>query len=149
MNRFPRVIAALCMSGLLASCASGADKIKPAYVSPLQYQDYSCKQLRGELMRVSRKVNEISGVQDKTASNDSVAMGVGLVLFWPSLFFISGSDNHVELAQLKGEYDAIEQTAIQKECDVAKEMDAARKMEEDRRAKQAQEEQAAHKTNNQ
>ncbi len=87
-------------------------------------------------MRVSRKVNEVAGVQDRTASNDSIAMGVGLILFWPSLFFISGSDQKVQLGQLKGEYDALEQIAIQKNCNVAKEIDAARKMDEDRKAAQ-------------
>lgn len=88
------------------------------------------------MLRVSQKVSQISGVQDKTASNDSVAMGVGLILFWPSLFFISGHDQHVELGQLKGEYDALQQVAIQKDCDVVKEIEAGRKMEEERLAKQ-------------
>lgn len=90
-------------------------------------------------MRLSRKVNEVAGVQDKTASNDSAAMGVGLILFWPALFFIEHSDQHVQLAELKGQYDALEQTAVQKNCDIVKEMEASKKMQEDRIAKQAAE----------
>lgn len=129
-----KALGIIACSILLAGCASKADTIQPTYVSPLQYGDYSCKQIRAELGRVSRKVNEISGVQDDTASNDAVAMGVGLVLFWPSLFFIAGSDQKVQLGQLKGEYEALEQVAVQKDCNIANEVAAARKMAEQRKA---------------
>ena len=110
----------------LTACADHSDKIQPSYVSPLQFSDYNCSQIKGELGRVGRKMNEVAGVQDKTASSDSVAMGVGLILFWPSLFFIDNSDQRVELARLKGEFDALEQTAIQKNCTVAKEIQSVR-----------------------
>jgi hypothetical protein len=132
---------------LLTACADSSDKIKASYVSPLQYSDYSCSQIRAEIGRVGRKMSEAAGVQDKTASNDSAAMGVGLVLFWPALFFIDNTDNRVEVARLKGEFDALEQAAIQKNCTVAKEVEAARKAEEARRAAlKAQKENS--KTNN-
>ncbi len=114
---------------LLASCAQKSDKIQASYVSPLQYQDFSCQQIRGEISRVGRKMSEVAGVQDKTASNDSAAMGVGMVLFWPALFFIDSTDQRVELGRLKGEFDALEQAAIQKNCAVAKEIDEIRKVE--------------------
>jgi len=46
-------------------------------------------------------------------------MGVGLVLFWPSLFFIRGDrETRAELARLKGELDAIEQMSIRKNCGI-------------------------------
>ena len=46
-------------------------------------------------------------------------MGVGLVLFWPSLFFIKGDGaTAAELGRLKGEMDAIEQASIQKNCGI-------------------------------
>jgi hypothetical protein len=129
MKAITRAITMTCVAALLTACADHADKV--------QYQDYSCKQIRQEMMRVSRKVNQVSGVQDKQASNDSAAMGVGLVLFWPALFFLAGHDQHGELAELKGQYDALEEEAIQKNCDVEKEIKAARKAEEERKAKQA------------
>jgi hypothetical protein len=129
-------ILAVCLS--VTACADHADRVQAAYVSPIQYQDFSCKQIRSELMRVSRKVNEISGAQDKQASNDAVAMGVGLVIFWPALFFISGHDQHIELADLKGQYDALEEAAIQKNCDVAMEIQEAKKMAAERSQQQQQ-----------
>lgn len=132
---------------LLAGCASKAQDVKSAYVSPLAYQDYSCKQIRSELGRVVRKVNEMSGAQDKKASTDSVAMGVGLVLFWPALFFISGSDHKTELAQLKGEYDALEQIAIQKNCNVAAEIQESRRLQEEREKERETEQKQAESRN--
>lgn len=102
---------------LVAGCASSTDKIGTAYVSPLTYSDYNCKQVGAEMARIGRRASELTHNINKNASGDSVAMGVGLVLFWPSLFFIDGdSPEAQEYARLKGEYNAAEQASIQKEC---------------------------------
>ena len=105
----------------LVGCASSPDKMTAAYVSPIQYQDYDCKQIGAELTRVSRRAQELYGQLDKTASNDGAQMAVGLVLFWPALFFLEGGDGPeaAEYSRLKGERDALEQIAIQKQCDPA------------------------------
>ena len=40
-----------------------------------------------------------------------------MVPFWPALFFMAaGSDKQAELSRLKGEYDAVQQAAIAKDC---------------------------------
>lgn len=131
-----KTITALMLSSfLLASCASSADNISAQYVSPAQYQSYNCNQIRQEMQTVSRRVNEIAGVQDSQATKDSVALGVGLVLFWPALFFMIGKDKEEELGRLKGEYEALEKVAIQKECNVAAEIEEARRLREEREAK--------------
>ena len=70
-HRLYRFVHLASATAILAGCAAHADKIQPAYVSPLQYSDYSCKQIRMEMTRISRRVNEVAGVQDKQASNDS------------------------------------------------------------------------------
>jgi len=87
-----------------------------------------------EMQRVSRRVNEIAGVQDSHRTKDSVALGVGLIVFWPALFFMIGKDKEEELARLKGEYEALESAAIQKDCTFTEELEAARKMEEEQNA---------------
>ena len=115
------VVVGACAS-LVAGCASTSDKISSTYVSPLTYANYDCDQIRMELTRVSAKVQEVAGSQNKQAKNDKVAMGVGLVLFWPALFFLAGSDKKDELANLKGQYDALGTAAIEKKCAVANEM---------------------------
>lgn len=122
-------IAGLCACSLfLSGCAASSSSISAQYVSPLTYQHYNCRQIRQEMERVSRRVNEVAGVQDAQRSKDSVALGVGLVLFWPALFFMIGKDKKEELGRLKGEYEALEQAAIQKECSsVIQELEAARR----------------------
>ena len=48
-----------------------------------------------------------------------MATTVGVVLFWPALFFIAGDGpKAAELGRLKGEMDAIESAAIQKKCGI-------------------------------
>jgi hypothetical protein len=102
----------------ISGCSQKAAQISPVYTSPLIYQHYSCEQIRQELFRVKNKVMEISGQQDATASKDAVALGVGLVIFWPALFFMMGGEKKHELGRLKGEYEALEKCAIEKECNI-------------------------------
>ena len=101
----------------VGGCASGSDKIAASYVSPLQYESYSCSQLGEEAQRVSARAATVSGVQDQKATNDAIATGVALVVFWPGAFLISGNDQTAaELGRLKGEFDTIEMVAVKKNC---------------------------------
>jgi hypothetical protein len=99
------------------ACASTSDKIGAQYVSPIQFSSYSCAQLAQEAQRVSSRVAHLSGVQDQKATNDALATGVAIVVFWPAAFLIGGNDqNTAELSRLKGEFEAIEQASTQKNC---------------------------------
>ena len=111
---------ALVLGNFLLGCATAPEKLPTSYVSPLQYKDYSCDQIGMEMQRVSRKVAELRGTLDKEASTDTAQMGIGLVLFWPALFFLEGGDgvNASQYSHLKGEFEALEQVAIQKECGI-------------------------------
>lgn len=104
---------------MTTGCASNSERITASYISPLQYQNYSCAQLGEEAQRVSSRVAQVSGVQDQKASNDAIATGVAIVLFWPAAFMIGGNDqNTAELARLKGEFEAIEKASVQKNCGI-------------------------------
>lgn len=109
-------LAALLTTGLYA-CAHSSDQIAAQYVSPLVYENYDCRQISAEYERINRRVHQLAASIDKNARGDSIAMGVGLVLFWPALFFIDGdSPEAAEYARLKGEYEALEKVSIQKSC---------------------------------
>jgi hypothetical protein len=117
MHIFVRSIAATGLFAALAGCASTADKIGPQYVSPLQFSAYGCDQLSLEAQRISARVAQLSGVQDQKATNDAIVTGVAIVVFWPAAFLVGGNDqNTAELSRLKGEFETIEQVAIQKKC---------------------------------
>ena len=115
-TRMIRAVSTLLILTFLTACATPPDKISASYVSPLQYQGYTCDQIDQELTRVTNAVSEVTGQQDKEASKDAVAMTVGLFLFWPALFFLAGEDKEQELARLKGEYEALQDIAKHKEC---------------------------------
>lgn len=68
-------------------------------------------------MRVSGRVNEMTGKLNKNRENDNVTTTAGIILFWPALFFLGGTkEQEAEYAKLKGEYNALEQVSIQKKC---------------------------------
>jgi len=104
----------------LAACASAPEDIKTTYISPVQYQNYDCNQISMEITRVNRRAADLQASLTKKADNDSAQMGVGLILFWPTLFFLEGGDGPEaqEYARLKGEREALESAAVQKRCGV-------------------------------
>lgn len=103
----------------VGACAKRADQITAAYVSPLQYENLNCVQLGEEAQRVSSRAQIVAGTQDEKATRDSVAMGVGLIIFWPALFFVGGNDQQTaELARLRGEMEAIEVATNRKQCGI-------------------------------
>ncbi len=112
-NKF---IALFLLLSFSAGCSTSPDRISASYVSPYQYQNYSCDQVSEELLRVNQKVMEITGKQRGEATKDALAMTVGLVIFWPALFFLIGEDKKEELSNLKGEYEALQRIAISKRC---------------------------------
>ena len=115
-----KYVALSAATAVLAGCASSAKDIASVYVSPLQYQSFSCDQLKAESMRIQTRYVDLGGRLDKSAENDKALMGVTLLLFWPAAFALGGNKAlEAEYARLKGEYDAIQQANIQKSCSPA------------------------------
>jgi hypothetical protein len=104
---------------LVAGCAKDASQVGATYVSPILYDAYTCPQLAEEAQRVSSRAQQAAGIQDEKATNDKIAMGVGIVIFWPAMLMTKGNDeNTAELARLRGQMDAIEQASIKKKCGI-------------------------------
>lgn len=112
-----KFVAALSGVAFLSACASQPEDIQATYVSPNLYANYTCSELLEERERIVARVSSASAAQSDKATNDAVATGVGLILFWPAIFFLaSGTDREAELASLKGNYDAIDQATIKRKC---------------------------------
>ena len=120
-----RIVSLAVVCGLLAGCADAPNKIAPTYVSPMQYSNLDCDQIRAEMLRVSAQVRILVGKQQKKHKNDQVAMGVGLIVAWPALFFLIGGDKKEELAEMKGEYEALEAAGTARKCAVIDEVRAS------------------------
>ena len=102
---------------LVTGCAHKSADIAATYVSPVEYEGYSCRQIGAEASRVSARVSELTGIQDQKASDDAGTTAVALILFWPAAFFVNGDGgNATELARLKGEMEALEKVSVQKNC---------------------------------
>jgi hypothetical protein len=106
---------------LVTGCASSPDKIDAAYVSPVKYQSYQCDQVATEMDYVGHRTTKLYHRLEKERTADNWQMGIGLVLFWPSLFLLEGGDGPeaAEYAQLKGEYEALRETSVSKQCHIA------------------------------
>lgn len=113
-----------CASGIvaaagtaLAGCATSSSDIRPTYVSPLQFQGLTCPQIAAEMERVSRRANEVAGIQDANRTQDQWVTAATVVLFWPAAFFIKGDgQTAAELGRLRGEFEALERAGIEKNC---------------------------------
>ncbi len=106
----------------LGACAS---TVKPAYVSPTQYQSLNCQQLQAEYNRIQHYID--NGVQ--TPKRTGVGVGVGLGGGWgkggwgfgPSISVNMGQSmntKNTELANVLGQQDAIVQAAKFKGCPI-------------------------------
>jgi hypothetical protein len=101
----------------LAGCASKSSDIKAAYISPVGYQKYTCDQLQREARGVSKRAAIAAGQQDKAHKNDAVKTAVGVVIFLPVVLLNEGDGQKAnELANLKGQMNAIQEASVQKKC---------------------------------
>ncbi|SDX05354.1 hypothetical protein [Nitrosomonas communis] len=107
----------LCITLTQYGCSTASKNISASYVSPLQFQAYDCDQLSSEAQRIQTRVNQLSGRLDTAATNDKWIMTAGLLLAWPAFFALGGTkEQEAEYARLKGEYDAIHQSAVVRKC---------------------------------
>ena len=111
------VCALLALSLITTGCATASKNISAQYVSPMAYQQYDCEQLAAENARISNRVNQLAGRLDTAAANDKKIAGAGAILFWPALLALGGTkEQESEFSRLKGEHDAVQQSAILKKC---------------------------------
>ena len=102
---------------MVSACASKSSDISASYVSTMQYQSYTCDQIAAEARNVSARASQAMAAQDNKAQGDTTKMAVGMVLFWPTLFFLKGdSESAAEVARLKGEMEALEKANVEKGC---------------------------------
>jgi hypothetical protein len=117
--RWGKLSVAAITAAQVGACATYADKIAPSYVSPVLYENLTCRQLGEEATRVAQRAAQASGAQDAQANKDNVLTAVTIVVFWPAAFFVGGDrQNAAEVARLKGEMEAVEQASIKKNCGI-------------------------------
>ncbi len=113
-----KIILASALIVLLGGCASHSTDLHATNVSVLAYKDMSCKELLATVTANTNEIEELARSIDKTADDDQAQAVLGAILFFPALFALEGGDGPAALrfSQLKGEINAIEQSAILAEC---------------------------------
>ena len=114
-----KLTTAIFMMTILVGCAQKADNVRGTYTSSVLYERLSCQELVQEGWTVSNRAHTVAGLQNRHRTEDEVAITAGVLVFWPALFFSHGNNaTTAELAQLKGEMDAIEAASRAKNCGI-------------------------------
>ncbi len=102
----------------VAACASNPDKLGTQQVSSYKYINYNCTQLSMQLDNKNARLSSLYTQLKKERDADEIQVGVGLLLFWPTLLFVEGGDGPeaAEYSRLKGEVQAIQEVMINKSC---------------------------------
>ncbi|MCG7391294.1 hypothetical protein MHY87_00020 [Microvirga sp. ACRRW] len=118
IHTFAALAAALSLTA--AGCASRSESVTASYVSSAAYSSYSCRDLSLEAQRVSSAAAAAAGAQDSQHTRDVVATTAALVIFWPAAFFVGGDNaKTAELANLRGQMQAIEEASVRKKCGIS------------------------------
>jgi hypothetical protein len=127
------IITAACVASIAVSgCAQKSKNIEPSYVPASNYENMSCRQIAAEAHTVSVRAQKVSGVQDKKAKGDAIKTGVAIVVFLPVALFIRGNKETAgEIANLKGQLEALEKVSIAKDCNIEFRPQAAPEAEEE------------------
>lgn len=114
MKTTPLLVAAAAVI-LVAGCAKRPESIAPSYVSALPYQSLSCSQLAEEMARVNAAYTTAAQQQNDAADGDAV----GVIFLGLPTSTLSGGNVAAQVASLKGQQEALQQTAIRKNCSTA------------------------------
>lgn len=114
----PPRLAALSLAALVAcGCASRSTEIQPLPVSAADFALWRCDALHDEIDRVQQRAADVAYAVDARAGNNVIALGLGVMVFWPALLAMRpDGPEALELARLKGRFDALSAAAAAQPC---------------------------------
>ena len=88
-------------------------------MSAVTYKHLTCEDIGVEVHRVIDRAVEVAKMVDARSSEDDFKMAMGMIVFLPPLFFIEGNGPEAtEYAALQGQYEALKEISLQKQCDI-------------------------------
>jgi len=96
----------------ISGCAKSPESIAPAYVSPVSYEGWTCRQLGLEHKRLTAALATASEQQRQARTNDIV----GVALIGLPVSSLSGDNIAYQIARLKGEEEVVRKMMIKKNC---------------------------------
>ena len=109
-----KYLIAASLAVLVAGCAKKPETIEAAYVSPTIYDKWPCSQLTEEHMRLNHAYTQAAAQQNQARSNDIA----GVILIGLPVSSLSGGNVASQVANLKGQQEAVRTTMIRKNCNV-------------------------------
>ena len=109
---------ALCVTAaLLAGCATRSVNVLPLPADPAEFAHWDCNRLDDERDRVQQRAADTAYAVDERVGNNILALGMGLMVFWPALAALrADGPEAADLALLKGRFEALQTAAAQRQC---------------------------------
>jgi len=96
---------------VLAGCATRPESIHASFVSHEKFSGLDCEELAARVVATKAKLTEASRLQNEKANGDAVG-----VFFLGIPFSKLTGDHEAEIAQLKGELEALDTAQVKAEC---------------------------------
>ncbi|MFT8417978.1 MAG: hypothetical protein ABF636_03970 [Acetobacter sp.] len=97
---------------VVSACAASPGSIKPVYVNPVVYNSYDCDQLGVEEARLQNALSAVSKEQSEARRGDAW----GVALFGVPVSSVSGKNVAAQVAQAKGNVNAVHEEQSIKNC---------------------------------
>jgi hypothetical protein len=110
MKKISLLLLSLLLLNFIFGCATAPENIAPAYVSHLQYMQFTLDQLGQEEARLQAALSASSDAQRSARANDTV----GIIFLGLPVSSLSGSNQASNVARLKGELEAVQKAIILK-----------------------------------
>jgi hypothetical protein len=89
----------------------------PAPANAADFAGWACEHIDDELDTVQQRAADVAYAVDERAGNNIVALGVGVMVFWPAMLAMRpAGPEAAELALLKGRFEALRVAARSQAC---------------------------------
>jgi hypothetical protein len=120
MHHVPRRVLALLLAACtawLGGCATRAVEVAPKPDDPAAYAGWSCERLADAADATQQRAADVAYQVDARAGNNMIALGLGIAVFWPALMAVRpDGPEAIELAELKGRFEALRAAALARPC---------------------------------
>ena len=102
---------------LMVSCGCGGRTAYP--IQQVQSGDYNmnCSSIRMSMSNIYSQIQSKKGVVSKNSNTNTAEFAVGMLLFWPALFFMDLSEaDRTELKALESRYNHLQRIYSSKGC---------------------------------
>ena len=100
-----------------SGCATRSGDVLLQNADPAEFTTWNCERIDEESDRVQLRAADVAYAVDARVGNNMIALGPGVMVFWPALLAMRPDGMEaLELAALKGRFEALRSVAQQHGC---------------------------------